>query len=663
MCGIAGFVDSSKGATAEELRALVDRMSTSVIHRGPDDGGSWVDSASGIALGHRRLSVIDLSPEGHQPMLSPDGRLVVVYNGEIYNFAELRHLLESAGFRFRGHSDTEVLLAGVCHWGLEETLKRSVGMFALAIWDMSRRRLHLARDRMGEKPLYYGWQQSVFMFASELKALRAHPAWRGEIDRNAVTSLMRYGYVPAPYSIYRGIYKLSPGTFLALDFETPRIGDIPAPHEYWSARKCAEFGSANPYAGSDTDGVDALEQILRESIRLQMVADVPLGAFLSGGIDSSTVVALMQAQSTRRVKTFSVGFHERGYNEAPHANAVARHLGTDHTELYVTSNEAMTVIPCLPRLFDEPLADSSQIPTYLVSQLARRHVTVSLSGDGGDELFCGYSRYRIANQAWKTIGSVPRFLQTGIHAAISSTPPELLNAMLRFTNPSVARRRRSRHEWNQIAAVVLQENAESFYRGFVSDWLEPSALVRNGTEPPDAFTDKSRVPNVSDFWQRMMYLDAVTHLTDDILVKVDRAGMSVSLETRMPLLDHRVVEFAWRVPTTLKYRQGQGKWLLRQVLHRYVPRELVDRPKMGFGLPIDSWLRGPLREWADTLLREPRLNAEGYFDAGLVRRVWTAHLSGKSDQHSLLWNVLMFQAWLESSHVDSARPTAEVLTA
>jgi asparagine synthase (glutamine-hydrolysing) len=661
MCGIVGFVDGSTASPAEEMRAIVGRMSASLIHRGPDDGGVWADPASGVALGHRRLSILDLSPEGHQPMRSADGRFVIVFNGEIYNFAELRDALESAGHRFRGHSDTEILLAGFCEWGFEQTLKKSVGMFAIALWDTSGRTLYLARDRMGEKPLYYGWQQGVFIFCSELKALRAHPACHADIDRNSVTLLMRYGHVPAPYSIYRGIHKLPPGTFLALNCQNGTVGDLPAPREYWSARECAEAGSANPLSASDAEATGALEQLLRESIRLQMVADVPLGAFLSGGIDSSTVVALMQAQSTRRVKTFSIGFHEQGYNEAQHAKAVARHLGTDHTELYVTADEAMTVIPSLPRLYDEPFADSSQIPTYLVAQLARRHVTVSLSGDGGDELFCGYPRYDTANQAWNAVRSMPGFVQTGIRALLSTAPSGLLNAALQLSSPSLTRRRRSRSEWKQVTSV-LESSGEAFYRGFVSDCLEPSALVCGGAEPRDAFTDKSRWAKLSDFRQRMTYLDAICYLPNDILVKVDRAGMSVSLETRMPLLDHRVVEFAWRVPMTLKHRHGQGKWLLRQVLHKYVPKELVDRPKMGFGLPIDSWLRGPLREWADGLLAESRLKSEGYFDAALVRQAWNAHLTGRIEQHPLLWNVLMFQSWLEWSATQGANYTAEAVS-
>ncbi len=654
MCGITGFVDRSRSRAAEELRAIAEQMSASLLHRGPDDGGVWVDAASGVALGHRRLSIVDLSPEGHQPMRSADGRFVLVYNGEIYNFDELRVSLESIGQIFRGHSDTEVLLAGFCRWGVRDTLKKTVGMFALALWDTTTRTLYLARDRMGEKPLYYGWHRDTLLFCSELKALQAHPAWEREIDRGAVALLMRYGYVPAPHSIYRGIHKLTPGTVLALRCDDVATARTAVPEAFWSARERAEAADADPFSGSEAEAIDALEAALSDSVRMQMVADVPVGAFLSGGIDSATVVALMQSHSVRPVKTFSIGFHEAEYNEAPHAAAVARHLGTDHTDLYVTAHEAMLVIPTLPRLYDEPFADSSQIPTYLVAALARRQVTVSLSGDGGDELFCGYSRYGLAYRSWQTIAAAPSFVQKGLHAVVRSTPAHVLNAALQLSTPSIARRRRSRGEWQQVAAALCDRSGDSFYRTVMSHWLEPEALMRDAGEAADVFVDRSRLPDLADFRKRMMYVDAISYLPDDILVKVDRAGMSVSLETRMPLLDHRVVELAWRMPIGLKVRDGVGKWLLRQVLYRHVPKALVERPKMGFGLPIDTWLRGPLREWAETLLGESRLKREGYFNAASVRTAWDAHLSGRVDQHSLLWNVLMFQSWLDS--LGSAQP-------
>jgi asparagine synthase (glutamine-hydrolysing) len=662
MCGIVGFVDTLKTSSSETLHGTVQGMAATLIHRGPDDGGSWVDPTCGVALGHRRLSILDLSPEGHQPMRSADGRFVVVFNGEIYNFLELREELESDGRVFRGTSDTEVLLEGFSRWGFPQTLTKCVGMFALAVWDRSDRVLYLARDRMGEKPLYYGWQGNVFVFGSELKALRSHPQWRADIDRDALTLLMRYGYVPAPHCIYRGIHKLPPGAFLTLYHANFRPGDIPVPRVYWSARQAAESGSAAPFAGSDAEAITALEALLRRSIKLQMVADVPLGAFLSGGIDSSTVVALMQAQSSRPVKTFSIGFSEADYNEAPQAKAVAEHLGTDHTELYISSDEAINLIPSLSRVYDEPFGDSSQIPTCLVAQLARRDVTVSLSGDGGDELFCGYSRYDTADYAWKTLGSLPKVARRGVSTLMSAMPSSVLNGALQLSTPSLSRRRRSRSEWKNVASVLQESTSELFYRLYVSEWLEPSALVSGATEPPDAMTDKSRWARLPDFRHRMMYIDAISYLPDDILVKVDRAGMSVSLETRMPLLDHRIVEFAWSVPLRLKRRDGRGKWLLRQVLYKYVPSRLVDRPKMGFGLPIAAWLRGPLRDWAQTLLAESRLKHETYFNATLVRRAWNEHLSGNVDQHSLLWNVLMFQSWLESTRVSSAPRVMELVS-
>jgi asparagine synthase (glutamine-hydrolysing) len=651
MCGIAGFIDRSRTVASGELAAIAAKMSETLTHRGPDDGGVWVDAGSGVALGHRRLSIVDLSPEGHQPMRSADGRFMLVFNGEIYNFAEMRRSLEAAGHRFRGHSDTEVLLAGFCEWGVHAALKRTVGMFALALWDTTERTLHLARDRMGEKPLYYGWQRGVFMFGSELKALRVHPKWQGDIDRNAVALLVRYAYVPAPHAIYSGIRKLTPGTVLTLDYDALAGARRAQPQAYWSAQERAEAADADPFTGSADEAVDALEGTLRDAVRLQMVADVPIGAFLSGGIDSTTVVALMQSQSATPVKTFSIGFREEGYDEAPHAKAVARHLGTDHTELYVTPDEAMAVIPSLPRLYDEPFADSSQIPTYLVAALARRRVTVSLSGDGGDELFWGYPRYGITYSSWRTFGSVPPLVRMGLSGIFRSAPAPLLNAALQFSTPFTARRRRTRREWQQIASVLRHPNRDAFYRTSLSHCPDPKALVRGVSEPPDSESRPSTT--LADFRKRMMFFDATGYLPDDILVKVDRAGMAVSLETRMPLLDHRVVEFAWRLPMDLRVRGSEEKWLLRQVLFKYVPRALVDRPKMGFSLPIDSWLRGPLRDWAEALLAESRLKSEGFFDPAAVRAAWSAHVTGRAQQHSLLWNVLMFQAWLECGSATS----------
>jgi asparagine synthase (glutamine-hydrolysing) len=649
MCGIAGLLDRKRNRSAAGLQDLAGQMAATLKHRGPDDAGVWVDATVGIGLGHRRLSVIDLSAEGHQPMLSLSGRYVISFNGEIYNFREIRAELEPLGHRFRGHSDTEVVLAAVEQWGLAEALRRSVGMFAFALWDRTEKVLHLARDRLGEKPLYYGWTNGAFVFASELKALRAFPDWKGEIDRNALTLFIRHNYVPGPYSIYKGIYKLTPGTLLTVSGES--INQSPKPVPYWSAKQVTEKDSQATIPHNLEDPAEQLDRLLRDAVLQKMVADVPLGAFLSGGVDSSTVVALMQAQSGRPVKTFTIGFHESEYNEAEQAKAVARHLGTDHTQLYVTPREAMDVIPSLPALYDEPFADSSQIPTYLVSRLARQHVTVSLSGDGGDELFAGYNRYFLGRSIWKRIRWVPRSVRKlGSHAIVALSPKTWngMSGRLNFLLPRGARVSNPSDKSHKLAAILAVRDPEAMYRGLVSHWENPETVVLGGSEPATVLTDRGHWAQLSDFTERMMYLDLVTYLPDDILVKVDRASMAVSLEARVPLLDHRVVEFAWRLPLSLKIRKGQGKWLLRQVLYKYVPRELIERPKMGFGVPIDHWLRGPLRNWAEALLAEDRLKREGYFNPHPIRQKWLEHLSGERNWQYHLWDILMFQAWLEA---------------
>ncbi|MRR54715.1 MAG: asparagine synthase (glutamine-hydrolyzing) [Deltaproteobacteria bacterium] len=650
MCGIAGFLNYSRRNGSDEMRATACRMSNALIHRGPDDGGVWVDASAGIALGHRRLAIVDLSAEGHQPMHSASGRFVLAYNGEIYNFQEIRAALEpylaSAGVHWRGHSDTEVMLAAFEFWGMEEAVKRFVGMFAFALWDRTERLLHLVRDRLGEKPLYYGRMGKSFLFGSELKALRAHPEWQGEIDRNALALMMRHNCIPAPYSIYRDIKKLPPSTILTIGTEE----DTPTPKAYWSTADIVERGVLEPFTGNESEAVDRLDILLRDAIRQQMVADVPLGAFLSGGIDSSTVVGLMQAQSVRPVKTFTIGFSEHAYNEANHAREVADLLGTAHTELYVTPDQALAVIPDLATMYDEPFSDSSQIPTYLVSKLTRNHVTVSLSGDGGDELFAGYNRHFWGNRVWKTICAVPRgprriasdFLQE-----ISPQKWDRLYEMVAQFLPSGLRQRLPGDKVHKYAEVLRANNSGEMYQSLVSHWKKPDSLIIGSEEPPTLITAFSKMPQLPELAQRMMYLDLVTYLPDDILVKVDRAGMATSLETRMPFLDHRVVEFAWQVPLSMKIRNGQGKWLLRQVLKRYVPEKMMERPKMGFGVPLDAWLRGPLKDWAHALLDERRLRQEGFFNPELVRQKWEEHLSGKYNWQYHLWDVLMFQAWLE----------------
>lgn len=650
MCGIVGFWQS--GAILNG--AVLAVMTEAIRHRGPDADGHWFDANSGVALGHRRLAILDLTPTGAQPMLSHCGRYVIVFNGEVYNFAALRGELEEAGVApaWRGHSDTEVMLTAIAAWGLEVALKKFVGMFAFALWDRETRTLSLARDRLGEKPLYYGWQDGIFLFGSELKALKAHPAFRAEIDRDALTLFLRHNAIPAPYSIYQNIHKLPPGTFLQLHIGQKDV----RPVAYWSARSMAEAGQRNLFRGSDAEAVAELERLLGQAVGGQMVADVPLGAFLSGGIDSTTVVALMQAQSSSPVKTFTIGFNEVGYNEAEHAHAVARHLGTEHTKLYVTPQDAMDVIPGLSTIYDEPFADSSQIPTFLVSRLARSHVKVSLSGDGGDELFGGYNRYFWARNIWRKLGWMPRPLRMALAGVLTSLPPAAWNtafqqleqwlpAKLRYANPG--------DKLHKMAEILAVRSSEEIYLRLVSHWKNPTQLVLGSHEPSTLLTDVACQADLPDFEHRMMYLDTVTYLPDDILTKVDRAAMSVNLETRVPLLDHRLVEFVWSLPLNMKIRHGQGKWLLRQVLYRHVPQALMDRPKMGFGVPIDHWLRGSLKDWAAALIEPGRLTSEGFFDPAPIQRKWTEHQSGSRNWSYYLWDVLMYQAWLEGT-VNSA---------
>ena len=644
MCGITGFIDTTRHLDESGATATLRGMSDALRHRGPDDEGQFFDASSGVALGFRRLAIIDLSPNGHQPMTSASGRYVIVFNGEVYNFAELRRELEPLGFKFRGRSDTEVMLAAFEAWGVEPAVKRFVGMFAIALWDRQERELKLIRDRLGIKPLYYGWVKGTFLFGSELKALRAWPGFAAEIDRDALCLYLRHNYIPAPYSIYRNIYKLLPGRILSVPLHAGGLDKVRS-DIYWSLRAVAEAGGREQFA-SDAEAVEALEATLRQAIGYRMIADVPLGAFLSGGVDSSTVVALMQAQSRRPVQTFSIGFREDGYDEAAHARKVAAHLGTAHTELYVTPKEARDVIPLLPAMFDEPFADSSQIPTYLVAKLARSAVTVSLSGDGGDELFAGYDRYFHTLQIWRKIAWMPRGARRLLGGAIEDTPLGLLGlagAALGFLPGP----RLSADRLRKLGALLGGASQQDLYREMLGHWRDPASLVR-GAHVPDYFlSDPENWRVSSEPVDNMCYADLNTYLPDDILTKVDRASMAVSLEARVPLLDHNVVELAWRVPMHMKIRNGQSKWLLRQVLYQRVPPELIERPKMGFGVPIDTWLRGPLRDWAEALLSEERLKREGFFDPGPIRAKWREHLSGKRRWHFPLWDVLMFQAWLE----------------
>lgn len=668
MCGIVGLIQRRSG----DLPAALAPMSAALHHRGPDDSGAWFDTDSRVALGHRRLSILDLSPEGHQPMFSPSKRFVITFNGEIYNFAELKAAL-SDRYPFRGGSDTEVMLAAFEEWGIARSLERFVGMFAFAVWDRAERTLTLARDRMGEKPLYYGWNNGAFLFASELGAIRANPRFQGDFDRGAIGLLMRHGYISAPYSLFKGIYKLPPGTLLTLtteSFETqpacfgPHTSETNRtlhPIPYWSLREVAERGIRERKHFDERSSLEELERRLTEAVKLQMVADVPLGAFLSGGIDSSLVVALMQTQSSAPIKTFSIGFHEPRYNEANHAAAVARHLGTAHTELYVTPHEAREVITKLPAIYSEPFGDSSQIPTFLVAALARRHVTVSLSGDGGDELFAGYPRYLWSKRLWSKIGALPSSLRRLGGAATLSVPISTWNTIYDFFRPALPHSLSFKDIGSKLhrAAGLLEIGSrEELYLSLLSYVDEPSELVLGGTAPATDHLSRQLSDTTHDFLDYMMLCDGTTYLPDDILVKVDRAGMAVSLESRIPLLDHRVVEHAWTMPSERKVMGEVTKNPLRHILYKHVPRSIIDRPKMGFGIPIDEWLRTDLRGWAEDLLTVETLDREGIFNSRVVRECLDEHISGRRNRSYLLWNILTFQSWL-AAHTATSSSAAQ----
>jgi len=609
MCGVSGFISSE--ALTDSATQTLRSMAAAITHRGPDDSGAWHDAQTGVGLAHTRLSIVDLSPAGHQPMQSACDCYVMAFNGEIYNHVKLRDQLkaEEKAPAWRGHSDTETLLACFVAWGIEKTLQATVGMFAIALWDKQEQVLTLARDRMGEKPLYWCWCGDTLLFGSELKALKTHPAFKADIDRNALALLLGYNYIPAPYCIYQGIEKLRAGHFVQIKQGQACESSVPVP--YWSLKTVVDAGLANPFSGSDEQAVDRLEQQISDSIGLQMLADVPLGAFLSGGVDSSTIVALMQQQSARPVKTFAIGFNEPGYNEAQYAKEVAAHLGTDHTELYVGTKEALAVIPKLPHIYCEPFADSSQIPTFLVSQMAKQQVTVSLSGDGGDELFGGYNPYQFAPKVWQAISKLPFALrQLAANVLVGMPLPDKLHKLL---------------------MVLPARDREVFYKVLMSHWQQPEQVVIGANAAPTVFDSPARWPQVDSFEHWMMAMDAQQYMADDILVKVDRAAMANSLETRVPLLDHRVVELAWQLPLHMKIRNGVGKWALREVLYRHVPRQMTERPKKGFSISLAQWLRGPLRDWAEALLEETRLKREGYFHAALIPKLWSEHQNGRRD--------------------------------
>ena len=641
MCGITGIYHlngSRKGISPDEG---IKKMTDALAHRGPDASGYWTDLNTGIALGHRRLSIIDLSSNGDQPMTSSCGRYVIAYNGEIYNFHDIKNELELEKKSFRGYSDTEIILEACAYWGIETAISKFNGMFAFALWDKHKKCLYLARDRVGIKPLYWGRIGDLFLFASELKALRAYAGWKPEIDRNAIASYLRHNYIPTPQTIYKGIKKLEPGCILSVKYR-----EEPQTESYWDMETVIKNASSYSYNREEKDTIDSTEELLIDAVKKRMIADVPLGVFLSGGIDSSLVTALMQKVSMKPIKTFSVGFHEKKFNEAHFAKEIAASLGTEHTEFYVTPNDAQDVIPMLPDIYDEPFSDSSQIPTYLISKLTREHVTVALSGDGGDEVFGGYSRYITADKYGKYLFGLPETIRTPFAQTIKSLSPNNWDKL----NLLVPEKYRVTHLGNKAykLADILKSGKNEYYSRLVSHWHHPEEIVMDAVEPPcmaRKVLDTSG--SIQDFIAQMQYMDTVSYLPDDILTKLDRASMAVSLEARVPLLDYRVVEHAWQLAMNMKVRNGQGKWILRNILSRYVPKHLFERPKRGFGVPIGDWLRGPLRDWAEGLLDENKMHQQGYLQSLPIRKKWVEHLSGKVNWDYHLWSVLMFQAWLE----------------
>lgn len=653
MCGLSGYMAYQLPVSEDTLASWTYKSIGKLRHRGPDDQGIWVDSRAGIALGHRRLSVMDPSSEGHQPMISQDGQLILTYNGEIYNFRELKNDLNSAGASFSGNSDTEVLITAISKWGLLETLKRANGMFAFAIWDRRENRLQLVRDRFGQKPLYYGWANKSFVFGSELSALMQFPGFEKRIDRASVQLFLQHSNIPAPYTIYENCWKLMPGTILTISPQDVKHKNIREPEPFWSPIETATASLSSPLLLSTNETIDRLKIELTNAVTQCMISDVPIGAFLSGGIDSSLVAALMQQNSAKPIKTFSIGFADEEYNEAMDAKKIAHHLGTDHTELYLTSKDAQSIIPDMPKVYDEPFADSSQLPTHLVSKLARQHVTVSLSGDGGDELFGGYNRYIWSRRLGKIVEHLPKGMRSWLAGGIHNLSPEKWDGIYSIISRCCNSKRpipQFGDKLYKFANMVNSPSESEMYWRLVSQWGDPSSVVIGGSQKRFSVErDFYGWPKVEDLVQQVMLLDTTFYLPNDILVKLDRASMAVGLEARVPFLDHKLFEFAWRLPLNLKIQKGVGKWILREVLNFYLPRPLYERPKMGFSVPLGSWLRHDLREWAEDLLHPNNLRCAGYFEPEIIQTVWKEHLSGAHNHQYQLWPVLMFQAWLEAT--------------
>ena len=650
MCGINGFYSLS----LSNFNNAISKMNSAISHRGPDSNGSWQDSNVGIFFGHQRLSILDLSTAGNQPMRSISGQFIITYNGEIYNHLEIREEIEkkNSDLKWRSNSDTETLLEAIGTWGIDTTLKKIEGMFAFGIWDRKKRSLILARDRIGEKPLYFGWQgegnNKIFIFSSELKALKVHPGFNADLNKDAITLQLRHNCIPAPHSIYKNIYKLLPGHYLQIHEHELKKAISPSIKSYWSISNCAIFGANNQLRENENKIINDLENNLKKSVKKQMISDVPIGAFLSGGIDSSTIAALMQSQSNNPINTFTIGFQESDYSEANYAKEIAKHLGTNHTNLFVSSQKALDIIPKLPIIYDEPFSDSSQIPTFIVSQLTSQHVKVALSGDGGDELFCGYNRYIFSKKFSNFYRFVPTILRKALSSLILSISPKKLNILPKFM-PILNHYVNFGDRIHKGANALKVKDLSQLYYFLTSHWQNPKSVVIDSSEPGTFLNEfKPDLSNLN-FQEQMMVLDCLTYLPDDILVKIDRAAMASSIETRIPFLDHKLIEYVFKIPHNLKYRDGQGKWILRKILKKYIPEKLTERPKRGFEIPLDLWLRGPLREWAENLLNEKRIKQENYFNPEQIRNKWKEHLSEKKNWQYDLWDILMFQAWLDKN--------------